>query len=194
MKSKFLYQDVDVVSLADKGIVVRCFVCRNYDKVLMETGNFCDNIRVIKNGRVSGVDRMFKSSDSAFKDITDRVNPLRKSVEFDIFFLRPPSENIIVFWPNVVFISFACRARIDWCQAEFIEDMIEAMHFAVDQFFSPIQFLDDKLLTQFVIHCKSRCPHNALWNTIYYKLRWNSTPFIMYYKLRNYYKLQRNKP
>ena len=26
MKSKFLYQDVDVVSLADKGIVVRCFV------------------------------------------------------------------------------------------------------------------------------------------------------------------------
>ena len=38
MKSKFLYQDVDVVSLADKGIVVRCFVFRIYDKVLMETG------------------------------------------------------------------------------------------------------------------------------------------------------------
>ena len=38
MKSKFLYQDVDVVSLADKGIVVRCFVCRNYDKVLIERG------------------------------------------------------------------------------------------------------------------------------------------------------------
>ena len=48
MKSKFLYQDVDVVSLADKGIVVRCFVCRNYDKVLMETGKLCDNIRVTK--------------------------------------------------------------------------------------------------------------------------------------------------
>ena len=44
MKSKFLYQDVHVVSLADKGIVVRCFVCRNYDTVLMETGKFCDNI------------------------------------------------------------------------------------------------------------------------------------------------------
>ena len=43
MKSKFLYQDVDVVSLADKCIVVRCFVCRNYD---METGKLCDNIRV----------------------------------------------------------------------------------------------------------------------------------------------------
>ena len=82
-------QDVDVVSLADKGIVVRCFVCRNYDKVLMETGQFCDNIRVTKNWLVSGVDRMFKSSDSAFKHITDRLNPLRKSV--DIFFLRPPS-------------------------------------------------------------------------------------------------------
>ena len=66
MESKFLYQDVDVVPLADKGIVVRCFVCRNYDKVLMETGKFCDNIRVTKNGLVSGVDRMFKSSDSAF--------------------------------------------------------------------------------------------------------------------------------
>ena len=48
MKSKFLYQDVDVVSLADKGIVVRCFVCRNYDKVLMETGKLCGNIRVTK--------------------------------------------------------------------------------------------------------------------------------------------------
>ena len=57
MKSKFLYQDVDVVSLVDKGIVVRCFVCRNYDKVLMETGKFSDKIRVTKNGLVSGVDR-----------------------------------------------------------------------------------------------------------------------------------------
>ena len=91
MKSKFLYQDVDVVSLADKGIVVRCFVCRNYDKVLMETGKLCDNIRVTKNGLVSGVDRMFKSSDSAFKHITDRLYPFRKSVEFDILFLRSPS-------------------------------------------------------------------------------------------------------
>ena len=54
MKSKFLYQGVDVVSLADKGIVVRCFVCRNYDKVHMETGKFCDNIRVIKSNLVFG--------------------------------------------------------------------------------------------------------------------------------------------
>ena len=27
---------------------------------------------------------------------------------------------------------------------------------------------------------------------MYYKLRWNSTQFVIYYKLRNYYKLQRN--
>ena len=51
----------------------------------------CDNIRVTKNGLVSGVDRMFKSSDSAFKHITDRLNPFRKSVDFDILFIRPPS-------------------------------------------------------------------------------------------------------
>ena len=45
-------------------------------------------------------------------------------------------QNRIVFRPNVVFIGrFACRARIDWCLAEFTEDMIEAMQFAVDQFF-----------------------------------------------------------
>ena len=89
MKSKFLYQDVDVVSLADKGIGVRCFVYRNYETVLMETGKFCDNIRVIKNGLVSGADRMFKSSDSAFKHITHRLNPLRKCRVRHLF--RPPS-------------------------------------------------------------------------------------------------------
>ena len=54
MKTKFLYQDVDVVSLADKGILARCFVCRNYDKVLTETGTLRYNIMVTKNGLVSG--------------------------------------------------------------------------------------------------------------------------------------------
>ena len=37
----------------------------------------------LKIGLVSGVDRMFKSSDSAFYHNNDRLNPLRKSVEFD---------------------------------------------------------------------------------------------------------------
>ena len=64
MESKFLDQDVDVVSLTNKGIVIGCFVCRNYNKILMETGKLTDNIRVTKNGLGSGVDRMFQSSDS----------------------------------------------------------------------------------------------------------------------------------
>ena len=66
MESKFLDQDIDVVFLANKCIVIAGFVGRNYNKILMETGKFMDNIRVTKNGLVSGVDRMFKSSDSAF--------------------------------------------------------------------------------------------------------------------------------
>ena len=75
MESKFLDQDVDVVSLANKGIVIGCFVGRNYNKILMETGKLTDNIRVTKNGLGSGVDRMFQSSDSAFYHFTDRLNP-----------------------------------------------------------------------------------------------------------------------
>ena len=55
MESKFLDQDVDVVSLANKGIVIGCFVGRNYNKILMETGKLTDNIRVTKNGLGSGV-------------------------------------------------------------------------------------------------------------------------------------------
>ena len=58
VKSKSLYQDADVVHLADKCIVIRSFVRRNYDKVLMETGKFSDNLRVTENGLVSGVDRV----------------------------------------------------------------------------------------------------------------------------------------
>ena len=54
MESKFLYQDVDVVPLANKGIVIGCFVGRKYNKILMETGKLTDNIRVTKNGLGSG--------------------------------------------------------------------------------------------------------------------------------------------
>ena len=89
MESKFLNQDVDVVSLASKRIVIGCFVGRNYNKILMETGKLSDNIRVTKNGLGSGVDRMFQSSDLAFYHFTDRLNPFGKSVEFDILFLGP---------------------------------------------------------------------------------------------------------
>ena len=89
MESKFLDQDVDVVSLANKGIVIGFFVSRNYDKILMETGKPTGNIRVTKNRLGSGVDRKFQSSDSAFYHFTDRLNPFGKVVELDILFLGP---------------------------------------------------------------------------------------------------------
>ena len=89
MESKFLDQDIDVVSLANKGLVIWSFVGRNYNKIEMKTGKLTDNIRVTKNGLGSGVDRMFQSSDSAFYHFTDRLNPFGKSVEFGILFFWP---------------------------------------------------------------------------------------------------------
>ena len=89
MESKFLDQDVDVLSLANKCLVIGCFVGRNYNNILMETGKLTDNIRVTKNGFGYGVDRMYKSSDSAFHHFTDRLNPFGKRVEFDIICLGP---------------------------------------------------------------------------------------------------------
>ena len=63
MESQFLYKDTDVelvsCNLANKDIVVRCFICRKNDKVLMETRKFSDTIRVAENGLVSCVDRIF---------------------------------------------------------------------------------------------------------------------------------------
>ena len=56
VKSKFLCENADVMSLADKCIVVGCFVCGVFDKILMETRKFSDNIRVTENGLASGVD------------------------------------------------------------------------------------------------------------------------------------------
>ena len=102
MESKLLDQDVDVVSLANKGILIGSFVGRNYNNILKETGKFMDNIRVTKNGLGSGVDRMFKSSDSAFNHITNRLNPFGKSVEFDILFLANCLASMMIskFWCN----------------------------------------------------------------------------------------------
>ena len=73
MESKFLDQDVDVESLANKGIVIGCFVGRNYNKIFMETVKLTDNIRVTNNGLESGVDRKFQSSDSAFYHFTKEL-------------------------------------------------------------------------------------------------------------------------
>ena len=56
-------------------IVVRICVHRNYDKGLMETGKFSDNLRVREKGLVSGVDKVFKSSNYTFQNICDRLGP-----------------------------------------------------------------------------------------------------------------------
>ena len=107
-------------------------------------------------------------------------------------FAKVRGQNRVVFSPNVVLIeSFACRARIDWYLVEFIVRYDWRYAFCRWSIFFLLNILDDKIWTQFVIHYKSRCPHNAVWNTMYYKLRCNSTQFVMYYKLRNYYILQR---
>ena len=44
----------------------------------METGKFSDNLRGTENGLVSSVDRAFKSSNSTFQNIGDRLYPLGK--------------------------------------------------------------------------------------------------------------------
>ena len=48
VKPMLLYQETDVIPLANTCIFVRCFVRRNYYKVLMETGKFSDNLNVTK--------------------------------------------------------------------------------------------------------------------------------------------------
>ena len=102
MVSTFLDHNVDVVFLANKSIVIECFVDKDYNKILTETGKLTDNIKVTKNGLGSGVDRMFKSSDSAFYHITDRLNPFGKSVEFDILFLSPlPDIHVTCIHGNI---------------------------------------------------------------------------------------------
>ena len=99
MESKFLDQDVDVVFLANKGIVIWNFVCRNFNKILMETGKLMD---ITKNGLGSGVDRMFKSSESVFNHMTNRLYPFGKSVEFNILFLGPlPSIHCTCIHDNI---------------------------------------------------------------------------------------------
>ena len=86
-----LCQDAGVMSLAEKCIVVGCFVFWDYDKILTKTGKFSNSIRVTENGLVSGVDRVLKSSNSTSNNVGSRLDPLRKSVNFDVFFLCPPS-------------------------------------------------------------------------------------------------------
>ena len=84
VKSKFLCQDADVISLADKCIIVRCFVCGDYDKILTETGKFTDNTKVTENWLLSGDETVLHLPNYTFKDVGDRLDPLGKSVNFDL--------------------------------------------------------------------------------------------------------------
>ena len=47
--SKFLYQDAYVMPLADKCVVLRCFLCGDFHRILMETGKISDHLSVTKN-------------------------------------------------------------------------------------------------------------------------------------------------
>ena len=67
------------MSLADKCIAVGCFVCGDYDKILMKTGIFSNNLRVTGNGLVSGVDRVLKSSNKQTIENVTRDNRDEKS-------------------------------------------------------------------------------------------------------------------
>ena len=54
------------MSLADKCIVIGCFVCGDYDKILMEMGGkFSDNIRVTErqNRSTEGCSKLKRSVD-----------------------------------------------------------------------------------------------------------------------------------
>ena len=128
VKSKFLYQDADVILFADKCIVVRSFVCRNYDKVLMETGKFSDNLRVTENGLVSGVDRAFKSSNS-----TNSTNSLGNRAFIKCYFQFQTFRTIIIIWTGTAstrpvglptqictrpppMLTRQCRSDVPFCQ------------------------------------------------------------------------------
>ena len=71
-------------------------------------------------------------------------------------------HNSVVFWPNVMLIgSFAC-SRIDWCLAKVIVRYELSDAFCRWSLFLLFNILDYKILTQFVIYYKSRCPHNSV--------------------------------
>ena len=66
----------------------------------MVTGKLSDNIRLTKSELVSGVDRMFKTPDSAFKHVTDRLNPIKKNETGSPYLgpLRKRSLGVLFVW------------------------------------------------------------------------------------------------
>ena len=77
------------MSLAEKCIVVGCFVCRDFDKILMKAEKFSNNIRVTENGLVSGVDRVLKSSNLHLRtSAIDFIQSERVSTSTSSFFAQ----------------------------------------------------------------------------------------------------------
>ena len=104
VKSKFLCQDADVMYLADKCIVVECFVHEKFSwrrKVLWQNHGHWKWTRVWCWQSALVVEFYVKN-------ISDRLDPLRKSVSFDVFFPCPTSgilftrihnnANVLVPW------------------------------------------------------------------------------------------------
>ena len=74
------------------------FVSGNKEKILLETGKSSDNIRVSENGLESGVNRvLLKSSNSTIQNVSDRFDPLGKSVDFDVLFLGQRQRSCRLF-------------------------------------------------------------------------------------------------
>ena len=84
--SKLLDQDVDVVFLANKGIVIGCFVERNYNKTLTETGKLMTPMTLMKtNPYCSMPSALIKATYNDYFSIwhlTDNLSSLSKEIQY----------------------------------------------------------------------------------------------------------------
>ena len=96
------------MSLADKCIVVGCFVCWDYDKILMETGKFSDNIRVTENGLVSGVESFFSFLNYfVWLRITDEGSVPKMRIWY-ILLLHPIEYGVYILVELSFYICYMC--------------------------------------------------------------------------------------
>ena len=140
VQSKFFYQDTNEIPLANKCIVVRSFVRRKYDKGLMKTGKFSDNLRLTENGLVSGVDRVFKSSNYTFQNISDQLKASAHS--FKHFTSRPNlKKNVFIYAPIT---SDECHAWFHLNAASLTERNTEQVN-----------------ITKYLVHGRIRTPQDC---------------------------------
>ena len=81
------------MSLAYKCIVVGCFICGDYGKILMETRSSSDSFSVTENGLVltEGFRRQILPLRTSAIDLIQS-----ESVNFDAFLLRPSSGILFI--------------------------------------------------------------------------------------------------